>query len=339
MIYGHGDDGYRYATEFKANFSSNVWYEGTNDKLLSYLKQQLSNIANYPTPNADELAQKIAEHHQLDPNSILITNGATEAFYLIATLFFEKTVAIGIPTFSEYEDACIRNKMNVTHYKRSELMGTSFDQDLVFLCNPNNPDGFCTSVSQIKELLTINPKSTFVIDEAYIDFTFEIESSISLLEEFDNLIVVKSLTKLFTIPGLRLGYILCSKEVKKRLLQSKMPWSVNTLAIEAGKYIYDNYTMIYPEMEKLLEYCKALQKRINCLDGFTVIPSETNYFLVKLHTSDSAKLKDYLAYTHQLLIRDASNFKSLDEHYIRIASQCPQKNELLVNALQEWSIQ
>ncbi|MEW7277580.1 aminotransferase class I/II-fold pyridoxal phosphate-dependent enzyme [Aquimarina sp. 2201CG1-2-11] len=338
MIYGHGDDGYRYNTSFKANFSSNVWYEGTSEKLLSHLQEQLATIASYPTPNADELATKIAAHHQVQPEQILVTNGATEAFYLIATLFFEKWVAIGIPAFAEYEDACVRNQMKISYFNRSELTTTSFDEDLVFLCNPNNPDGFSTSVSEIKELLTTYPKTVFVIDEAYIDFTIEIASCVSLLEAFDNLIIVKSLTKLFTIPGLRLGYIVCPETIKTRLQQSKMPWSVNTMAIEAGKYIYDHYEAMKPNMSVLLKYSRMLQQQVNAINGFKVIFSATNYFLVKLDTPDAAKLKDYLAHHHQLLIRDASNFRSLDTHYIRIASQCPQKNELLINALQAWSI-
>ncbi|MDY8136608.1 pyridoxal phosphate-dependent aminotransferase [Aquimarina sp. 2201CG5-10] len=337
MIYGHGDDGYRYNTEFKANFSSNVWYERTANTLIDYLKEQLPSIANYPTPNADELAEKIAAHHQLKSDNVLITNGATEAFYIIATLFYGKKAAINIPTFSEYQDACIKNNVHLKHYNRSELLQSNFKEDVVYICNPNNPDGLSNSISEIRELLIKFSDTIFVIDEAYIDFTFKINSCISLLKEFDNLIIVKSLTKLFSIPGLRLGYILCNNKVKARLQQSKMPWSVNTMAIEAGKYIFDNYDTSLPDMSILLKYCKALQEKINTLDQFTVIPSETNYFLVKLKTPDAAKLKDYLAYNHQLLIRDASNFKGLDGHYIRIASQDPQKNELLVNALQEWS--
>ena len=339
MMYGHGDDGYRYDTLFKANFSSNVWYEGTSEKLLSHLQQQLAAIANYPTPNADELAAKIARHHKVRPEQILVTNGATEAFYLIATLFFEKRVAIGIPAFAEYEDACVRNQMKINYFDRSALTKTSFDEDLEFFCNPNNPDGFSSTISEIKKLLNTYPKTVFVIDEAYIDFTVEITSCVSLLEKFDNLIIVKSLTKLFTIPGLRLGYIVCPETIKKRLQQSKMPWSVNTMAIEAGKYIYDHYETMQPDMQLLLEYSKLLQQQINAINGFRVIPSATHYFLVKLDTPDAAKLKDYLAYNHQLLIRDASNFRGLDEHYIRIASQCAQKNEVLVKALQAWSIQ
>lgn len=337
MIYGHGDDGYRYAITFKANFSSNIWYEGTSAKILSHLKKQLPLIANYPTPNADILTQKVANHHQLDISQVLMTNGATEAFYNIAPLFSGKKAAIGVPTFSEYEDACLRSVMKIRYYSRSEVMRTSFNEDLVFLCNPNNPDGFTNTVLEIEQLATNFPDTIFVIDEAYIDFTCKVTSCVALLEKFTNLIIVKSLTKLFSIPGLRLGYILCSATMGEKLQKTKIPWSVNSMAIEAGKYIFNNFRDLHPDITTLLGYSANLQQQINTLDGFRVIPSETNYFLVQLETPNAASLKDYLARTHQLLIRDASNFRGLDKRYIRIASQNPKKNKILVNALQQWS--
>ncbi|WP_106790857.1 histidinol-phosphate transaminase [Aquimarina sp. Aq78] len=337
MIYGHGDDGYRYAIPFKANFSSNIWHDGTSEQLLSYLREQLPLIANYPTPNADVLTQQVADHHGLNSSQVVITNGATEAFYSITPLFSGKKAAIGIPTFSEYEDACLRSNMKIKHFDRSEVLNTSFQEDLVFLCNPNNPDGFCNTVLEIEKLIVEFPDTTFVVDEAYIEFTHKIKSCVELLEKFANLIIVKSLTKLFSIPGLRLGYILCSAEIGKKLQHAKIPWSVNTMAIEAGKYIFKNYKALYPDMATLLGYSSQLQQQIDTLDGFTVTSSNTNYFVVKLETTSAPLLKDYLAHTHQLLIRDASNFRGLSSHYIRIASQNPEKNELLIHALQQWS--
>ncbi|WP_062053836.1 pyridoxal phosphate-dependent aminotransferase [Aquimarina longa] len=339
MIYGHGDDGYRYAIDFKANFSSNIWHEGISEQLISHLMEQLPRIANYPTPNADVLTKKVAEYHQLNPSQVVMTNGATEAFYSITHLFYTKKVAIGIPTFSEYEDACLRSAMEITYYNRAEVMQSSFTEDLVFLCNPNNPDGVSTTIVAIEKLLSSFPNTTFIIDEAYIDFTVGITSCVPLLAHYTNLIIVRSLTKLFAIPGLRLGYILCSSDIGEKLQQSKMPWTVNTMAIEAGKYIYDNYQEVSPNMATLLNYSKVLQQQIDAISGFTVIPSETNYFLVRLEHPNATALKEYLIHTHQLLIRDASNFRGLDGHYIRIASQDPKKNELLLNALHQWSKQ
>ncbi len=337
MIYGHGDDAYRYEVVFKANFSSNVWYQRTAPVLLQHLQEQLPTIANYPTPNADELAARITAHHQLRATQVVVTNGATEAFYLITKLFAGQTAAIGTPTFSEYEDACQCHGVQPVYYDRAAVLDTHFDAEVVFICNPNNPDGYCNTVAEIRQLVTAHPHTTFVIDEAYIDFTSQIRSSVVLLQEFDNLIIVRSLTKLFSIPGLRLGYILCSEQWQKKLQQASMPWSVNAMAIAAGNYIYDHYTALVPTMETLLRYSAAFQKAIDALEGYTVVPSPTNYFLVRLAQPVATQLKEYLVHTHQLLIRDASNFRGLDGHYIRIASQDSAQNQLLVNALAEWN--
>ncbi len=337
MIHGHGDDSYRYTVNFKANFSSNVWFEGTSEKLLKHLTKQLPLIAKYPAPSADSLVKKIKDHHSIDTNEVIVTNGATEAFYLIASIFSKKSVGVCIPTFSEYEDAAMTHQLKITHYNRENILTTTFTDDLVFICNPNNPDGRTNTVTDIEFLLAKHPKTIFVIDEAYIEFTNTINSCIELLKSYSNLIIVKSLTKLFSIPGIRLGYLITNPLLFNKMNRHKMPWNVNTLAIEAGSFIFDNYSILLPEMNILLKLSKKLQNQINAITGFHVLPSSTNYFLIKLDKPIAAKLKSYLIEDHQILIRDASNFKGLDQHYIRIASQNDEKNQLLINALHQWN--
>lgn len=337
MLHGHGDDLYNYNVVIKANFSSNVWHSGVQDDLLKHLKKHLSKIENYPAPNADNLSASIANHHQLNNSSVLVTNGATEAFYTIAQAFKYKPVHIGIPTFMEYESACKSHNTAINFFSRHAILEHSFTESLVFICNPNNPDGYSNSLEEIEHLLQHNPQTIFVIDEAYIDFDTKIKSCVSLLNTYQNIIIVKSLTKVFAIPGLRLGYILSSETIIKQLLQYKMPWSVNTLAIEAGIYIFENYADLYPDMEKLQKDSKIIQQQINAINGFKVTSSNTNYFLVKMEHPKAAELKEYLVNKHQLLIRDATNFNGLDSHYIRIACQSADKNKQLINALQQWS--
>lgn len=338
MLYGHGDDLYKYNTTIKGNFSSNVYHLGTDDRLVTHLQNSLPKIENYPAPNADHLSIDIANHHNLNGSNVLVANGATEAFYTIAQAFKQFHVRIGIPTFMEYESACKSQGVHIEFFQRKDILNQSFvEQQLIFLCNPNNPDGYSNSLKEIEQLLKNNPKTTFVIDEAYIDFTTEITSCTELLKQFKNLIIVKSLTKVFAIPGLRLGYILSSEHIIKQLLHYKMPWSVNALAIEVGRFIFKHYDELYPDMNTLISDCKKLQQDIEAIEGFNVTPSHTNYFLVKLKKPKATELKAYLVNEYQLLIRDATNFNGLDAHYIRIACQNNSKNQQLVNALQQWT--
>ncbi|WP_459212269.1 pyridoxal phosphate-dependent aminotransferase [Aquimarina rhabdastrellae] len=336
--YGHGDDLYRYKDiKIRANFSSNVWYEGTPQRLLDHLQQQLSTIESYPAPSAETLVQQIATHHHLLPNSAIVTNGATEAFYLIAHAFQNSSVTICTPTFSEYELASKVHNLDITYVNRAVVTQHHFDTPLAFICNPNNPDGFENTVEELSKLVRSYPETCFVIDEAYIDFTPSDISALSLVQKFKNVIIVKSLTKVFCIPGLRLGYLLAHLETISTLVTYKIPWNVNSLALHAGSYIFEHYQELFPDMQQCFEHTSLLKQQLNTLDSFEVLPSNTNYFLVKLQKPESKALKEYLVREHQLLIRDASNFRTLDQYYIRIASQSPEKNNALIKALQQWN--
>jgi threonine-phosphate decarboxylase len=337
MLHGHGDDAYKYTVPINHNFSSNVWHEGIHPRLLEVLWTALEKTGNYPDPAAEELSILAAQHHGLEPENCLFTNGATEAFYLIAQAFARQSATLFIPTFAEYEDACTCHEISFDSFPRSSFATTSIQAPLVFVCNPNNPDGFTDSLAVLERQLQQHPATTFVVDEAYVDFSGEAESCVSLLNRFNNLLVVRSLTKLFCIPGLRLGYVLGQEGKVQQLKTLKMPWSVNSLAIEAGKYIFKQYDELKPAMAAALERSRQLQSALSQLEGYAVQPSSTTFFLLQLKQGEAAALKDYLVREHRLLVRDATNFRGLEEEYIRIASQSPEANRNLVNALAAWN--
>ena len=337
MLQGHGDDWYKYDFPMLHNFSSNVWHGSIDRGLLDSLKQSLERIGRYPSPDAGEAAALAAKYHGLPSGNCLFTNGATEAFYLIAQLFSKQDATVFVPTFSEYEDASRQYDLRLHFMERAGLTIAEIKTALVFICNPNNPDGRINTREEIRTLLTRYPKSCFVIDEAYMDFSLRHESCIPLLEEFPNLIIVKSLTKLFSIPGLRAGYVLCQPAVRQKLQEYKMPWSVNSLAIEASKYIFAQYEKIKPNMREALEESRYFQTQLNTIEEFEVIPSETTYFLLRLKRGNAGALKEYLALEHQILVRDGTNFRGLTGEHIRVASQSKEKNNHLAEALSLWS--
>ena len=335
--YGHGDDTHKYnGIKFKANFSSNVYNSGAHVELKRFLKEQLNTIENYPAPSGEKLTEFIGKHHSKTAKNCLITNGATEAFFIIANAFHSKDATICTPSFSEYERACKTNHLEITFIDRKSISQHHFKTSLAFICNPNNPDGHENTTDQIATIVAKHPNTYFVIDEAYTEFTSNSISCISLVDKFPNIILIKSLTKLFCIPGLRLGYILSNKNIISKLIQYKMPWNVNNLALQAGTFIFKNYKKLLPNFDMYFSDALLLQNEIDLLNGFEVIPTKTSYFLVRLSKPKASELKSYLAFTHHLLIRNASNFKTLDDHYIRIASQSPQKNALLIKALHAW---
>ncbi|MEO1049565.1 MAG: threonine-phosphate decarboxylase [Bacteroidota bacterium] len=334
MINGHGDDRHLYHAEIKHNFSSNVYYRGCPPELLAEISSAAHTIQNYPSPAAEELNEAASNKFQLDRNQFLFTNGATEAFYLIAHVFSGGSAAIVAPTFSEYEDACRIHGLDYQLVDKAAR--TPGNYQLVFICNPNNPDGSIIPTPELTRLIEAAPSTTFVIDEAYIEFTNQIESVVPLVQRFDNLIVVRSLTKTFTIPGIRLGYVVAPSRVIERLLIKKMPWSVNALAIQAGLQLFEYYDRWRFNVDKLLEETRKFVQDLSAISWLEVKPSHTSYFLAELKKGTAASLKEYLATQHGMLIRDATNFKRLEGECIRLATQSPVANASLIKALQHW---
>lgn len=334
MINGHGDD---IQTELIANFSSNVWFAADNTALHQHLSTLIASISRYPEADAQSLKTVLATKNSVETNQILVCNGSTEAFYLIANAFSGKKSLILTPTFSEYADACRIHHHAVSQSNRSSLRENIENQkpDLVWICNPNNPDGSCYSRPELTKLLIDYPQISFVIDQAYIDFTTIETNLISEIIQFSNLIVVQSLTKRYAIPGLRLGYIISNQSKIEHIEQYKMPWSVNSLAIEAGKYILDSKNDGF-NLEAWLEDSSTFQQKINNLDNFKTIGSQTPYFLVKLRTGNASALKSYLL-KRKILVRDATNFEGLEGEYIRICSLSTELNNLLLSNLMLWN--
>ena len=334
MLNGHGDDLHLIEGEITHNFSSNVYYKGCPEALLDDISRNINLIQSYPSPTASELNELAAKKFQLNNEQFLFTNGATEAFYLIAQLYSDKKAVIVAPTFSEYEDACKIFQLEYQLISRAVIKDTS--ADLIFICNPNNPNGAIFSKSELELFLQQKPETIFVIDEAYIEFTNSIESIVSLTKKYKNLIVVRSLTKTFTIPGLRLGYVISNASLITKLLNLKMPWSVNLLAIRAGEYIFNNYETLQFNASLLLEETTTFKKELAQLKGIKVCESNTSYFLVELLHTSAKELKEYLIEKHQILIRDATNFNNLEGEFIRLSTQSKEANDTLITALKAW---
>lgn len=340
MIIGHGDDGYLFETEIVANFSSNVYVNGFPEGMKKYLISTFDTIKNYPESNAQSMSELISQYHLLDKNQVLVTNGATEAFYLIAHNFRNKSVSIITPSFSEYEDACQKHNLEI-YFKPWEDVteNTKFETDVVFIGNPNNPTGSILYPMELKSIITNNPETYFVIDEAYTDFT---EFQISMIDEihyFSNLIIVKSLTKTYAIPGLRLGYIISNNLLINEITSYKMPWSVNSMAIEAGKYILKNVPNNPVPIQSLLRETQDLINQLEETNCMKIHKTNTNFFLCKLEKGTAGDLKLFLIKKQGILIRDASNFRGLTSSHFRISTQSLEQNKLLIEGVKNWNKQ
>lgn len=335
MIHGHGDDLYRSGAEVKANFSTNVWYEADTAPLCRFLSERISGIFHYPEPDAGSFRRAAAEYHGVQPANILAGNGATELFYIVAHAFAGGTTLLPVPSFTEYEDACNLYDHNVQFLTDTDIHNLPADANLMFICNPNNPDGRIWSLEDIRTLLDRYPDMVLVIDESFIHFAPGASTAIPLLSEYTNLLIIRSMTKCYAIPGLRLGYMLGDEALIEFIAGFGQPWSVNALAIEAGKYLLRHGESSLPDAARLLRRQQQFSRRVAAIPGFRPLPSQTSFFLTETDY-DSTDLKRRLLESHGILIRDASNFRGLNNHYFRVNTLTDEKNALLIEGLEAY---
>ena len=326
MIEGHGDDLYKY-DGIKMNFSSNTNCYADLKPLEQHLKTVLEKaIASYPEPQPKRLEALIADRSGILPEEVCVTAGATEAIYLIAQTFKGSKSVIPQPTFSEYADACH------IHNHIVSLGATLEGARLVWMCNPNNPTGKVIPKDTLKETISISKETFFVIDQSYESFTLCPLLTDKEAVKMGNLLLIHSMTKRYAIPGLRLGYIVGDKELLGRVRAQRMPWSVNSLAIEAGIFL----TYSGEEKPVPLQESQRLRNKLNEISGIETFDSDTHFFLARLTNGKASDLKEYLARQQGILIRDASNFPTLDQNYFRIAARTPEENDFLIETIRKF---
>ena len=327
------------------DFSSNITPLGIPNSVKLIIKKNLDKIQFYPDPKSENVISSLEKYTHLSKSNIIVGNGAIEILYNFCFAFLSKTtkVLIHVPTFEEYEAAVKLSNCKISYFKSLNL-STNIDSFIsqipksgcVFLCNPNNPTGELLSKKELLSIIIVAKKlKTIVfIDECFIELVPKSnESVISYVKKYDNLFILRSLTKSFGLPGLRIGYACGSKEIIKILQKIKIPWSVNSLAQDAANIVIKNISHIKKSNIIIQKESKYLEDNISILNGFECISSSTNFILIKIKY-DSTKLQTKLL-KNKILIRDCKNFRGLDNHYIRIAVKSHKDNVKLVKALEK----
>jgi threonine-phosphate decarboxylase len=326
------------------DFSSNVNPLGCHPGVKRYLKKHLDMISEYPDPNSTNLRTNLAWFTGVPKKQIVVGNGATEIIYNFCKTFLNKKtrVLIPIPTFSEYEVSAKLCECKISFFKTMDLSKNlqKFAMKIprkgcVFICNPNNPTGV---LIQKKEMLKIisaaKKKSTIVfVDETFIELVpGHDESVIKHLKNFENLFILRSLTKSFGLAGIRIGYGVGSPQIIDPLQKIKIPWNVSNMAQLAASAA----VCYHPFLDKT---CKLIKKERNFIFSnlakskkFACYTSATNFILVK--TKVKSKLLQKKLLKQKILIRDCSTFRGLNLNYIRVAVKTRRENIKLLKALE-----
>ena len=315
--------------------------------LLKELKKEFKNksFRYYPEKNFQELRNTIGSFHNICPDNIMPGNGASE---LITWIGYEASKlginCLPIPCFADYERSLKCWKANYIFdelpknwsLKSPQTFPLMPNADVLWITNPHNPTGQLWSKESLKKLL-FNYK-LIICDEAFLSITpeGEKESLISLIKDFDNLVVIKSLTKLFSIPGLRLGYMVGNKKLLNQLKKKRDPWPLNSFAIQAGITLLKNKKEYEAWVEKIHNWIKTekqwMSSEIKKINELKVLNSSTNFFLIKGKKSIKPNIK-YLE-NKGILIRECSSFRSLNNKWARISIQKHSQNKKIINEIQ-----
>jgi threonine-phosphate decarboxylase len=326
------------------DFSASINPLGPPVAVLRALRRELLSIARYPDPVCTELTARLAALHGVGSDQIVVGNGSNELIHALARAVRPRRVAIAEPTYTEYMRASLLAGAEVDHWmaERDDFAGEHFDPagaDLVWLCNPNNPTGLLWPPRPaLLPWIQAFPQTLFAVDEAFLPFlTYEDHHSlVPDLQRLPNLVVLRSLTKLYALPGLRLGYAVTNSALAARLRDQFPPWSVNALAQVAGLAALEDAAFLRRTRSWAEAENSFMNRRLTVLlHHLRPVRSQAIFMLVRLHDVSSAQLAAALR-ERGILLRDASNFIGLDRHYIRISLRSAEDNRCLVRELSRY---
>jgi threonine-phosphate decarboxylase len=331
-------------------FSGPINFLGPSPKAIEAVKDHAKYIKYYPDPNPVEFKEKIAKYvgHGVAEENVILGNGSIELIYAITEILPNCfNAVIPVPSFSEYEKAALRVGGKVVFVQlpkdfslnNEEIKKAVTDETKILcICNPHSPSGKLYSKAELLDLLDFCKKRDiiFSVDENYIEFADEGEENTlaGLVNEYENLFVIRSVTKFYGMAGLRFGYGLASNSLVKKLEDVRLPWSINGLACFATLAAFNDKDFIRNTKVVMAENRLELAKELGEIEGLHVYPSTTNFLLVKIQKGKitSTKLKEALT-KQRILIRDCCTFMGLDDHYFRITIRSGKDNLKLTGAI------
>ena len=332
----------------RLDYSSSINPLGTPKKAIAAVKMSANSLVQtYPDPECRELKKSLSRYLGIDSEWFTVGNGAIEIIYWFAhtTTSVRGRVVIPTPTFCEYEVASQKVGAEVTlvplnnfDLDTDKIIEKARGADAVFLCNPNNPTGMLATKQIMKIIENIDNSTKILLDECFIELADNPEANtmIDQISEFDNLVILRSLTKSFGLAGLRVGYSVCNPTLAKRLSTNKIPWNVNSLAQVAGVAALRERRCLSKARALIKKERRFLHDNIEKLESFHPIRSDSNFFLVHLQGRNSTQFRDRLLKKSGVLVRDCSTFTGMGAQYIRIAIKKHSENILLLKALEAF---
>ncbi|NOZ58416.1 MAG: histidinol-phosphate transaminase [Euryarchaeota archaeon] len=310
--------------------------------VLRAIEEEARLASRYPNPSYAELKRRLGDYTGLGAENIAVASGAGELLSLICTLFLEPLdrVVIPLPTYTMYAFLAMLRDASIAYVEPpgeelyppvEEIAGASRDAKLVFLCSPNNPTGRALEEDEVLEVVE-GTRAAVVVDEAYYEFRGR--SVAGGVEEYENLIVVRSFSKFFGLAGLRVGYALANARIASLLEKIRNPFCISRIAERAAVAALGELEYYTGVREKILRERERLLGELRRIPGLRPYPSEANFLLVKLLGITAGELMEGL-YRRGIIVRNVSGLPGLRGDHVRITVGTPEENSRLISALEE----
>ena len=336
----HGGNIYKHT--HLLDFSANINPLGMPDSVREAIVHSAADCMHYPDPDCTVLIQEIAKHEQISTAKIVCGNGAADLIYRIVRAVQPKQALICAPTFSEYRDALHEIGCNVIEYPLDDAQQFVLDDrflralfnnlDMIFLCTPNNPTGKLIDPDLLKKIAAYCSKNQIILicDECFLRFCAHAETYSLRPYLYANCIILNAFTKLYAMPGIRLGYALCgSEQLAEKIRNTGQFWSVSVPAQAAGIAALNESGWI----ENTVAYVSSERCRLtNNLreSGVFVYDGTANFLLLKSHINLVSDLEQ-----REILIRSCNDFSGLSKEHFRIAVRTISENNVLLSAVRE----
>lgn len=331
------------------DFSANINPLGQPPGLKQAVMDDFERSLHYPEMQAESLSLRLAELNILPQDCILPGAGSTPQFHLLPRALKFSRPLIVAPAFAEYEASLSRSGLCAEHVITREeddwkVTPKTLEEiwrskpDAIFVAQPANPTGRLVPQELFSELAEEAQKRGvwLLADEAFIDFTENSSTLLPLVEKNTKIIVFRSLTKIYALPGLRLAYLAAHAQTVATLAELVEPWPLSSPALSAGHFCLSLTSFKEETLQKLLAYRDQLVQGLTELDLGRVFPTEANFMLVKL--KEGLDVKALLAHLFQdgILVRDASTFMGLSPGYLRLAVRPPSEIRALLTSLSRF---
>ncbi|KGR82095.1 pyridoxal phosphate-dependent aminotransferase [Lysinibacillus odysseyi] len=310
------------------DLSENVNPAGVPESIQRAWPKLIDAVSHYPDEQAEPFRTDAAKFHKVPQEQIIVGNGAAECLMVLAKYFSGKTVGLLEPAFSEYRRTLLQEKVQVVsilvdnictyQFSLETVKKHMYSLDALYLCNPNNPTGVLTPKKQIEELLQHGQMTNcaIVVDEAFMDWTDEKESVISLVSQYDNLIVLRSMTKMYALAGIRLGYIISGRAQQ---FSGFFPhWNVSGIAIQLGCLCLKEEQYV----KEARQYSDQARRKLTDFlvdHGCDVSKSAANFILFRLPENYNPDHFFMSLLIKGVVLRHTKNYTGLNGQWFRVA--------------------